>query len=123
MADMPQPKWAGDHQEWKRNIRSWGADPHITPVTQRAQAVATIVFHAAADYNTLYVAPLPEQLNAWAAVFDCTARDCMDWLTVDLAERAVREFFAHSTDGRLMPAHVIQKAAVIRLEDEVNHGA
>lgn len=120
-----EPKWHGDHQEWKRNIRSLQslsetARPYFEPVSARAQAVAVAVFHAAGDYNSLYWSPLPEQLNAWAAIFDCNERDCRDWLTVELADRAVREHFSESIDGRIMPAHVLQRVAVLHLEGLAN---
>lgn len=85
-------------------------------VSDRAKAVATAVFYAAADLNTRSRAPLPAQINAWAEVFDGSESGGMDWLTPEFATEAVRAHFAQSTDGHMLPFHVLGEAAFIRLE-------
>lgn len=126
MADMPEPVWHDDDREWKRRIEDTAnlgrgfADFERTtldrPVSDRARAVAIAVFYTAAEYNTGYRAPLAVQVHSWAEIFDCSPSiGCMHWLTVDLAIAAVREHFAESADGRILPAHVIRKAAVLKL--------
>lgn len=122
MGDIPEPRWRDSDLEWKRNIwffmdlgarEFWNQYMRDNPIPGQARAVATAVFYTAASYNTAYVAPLPIQIYTWAQTFDC------DWLTVDLAVRAVEEHFAESEDGRLLPSHVLRKAAVLKLTEGV----
>ena len=125
---IPEPEWHGDHEEWKAKIEGWanltpdGEGPPEVEVSDRAQAVATAVFYTAADFNTLYRAPLPKQINAWAEIFDCSESEsrCMCWLTVELAVEAVQAHFAQSTDGRMLPFDVLREASFIRLERSNN---
>lgn len=118
---ISEPTWHGDDNEWKANIEGWAnlsPNGEVPPVevSDRANAVATAVFYTAADFNTLYRAPLPAQINAWAEIFDRSESGDMDWLTPELATEAVRAHFAQSTDGRMLPFHVLREAAFIRLE-------
>src|SRR5690606_34431083 len=121
--DMPEPRWHDDDREWKANITQFGADWDVAmkahPVSDRARAVAVAVFYTAANYNTVYRAPIPFQIYTRAQVFDCGYDGCRHWLTVDVAVRAVDEHFAEPTDGRILPAHVLRKAAVLKLSEEV----
>jgi hypothetical protein len=118
---IPEPEWRGDHKEWKAKIEGWASmtpngegSPEVE-VSDRAKAVATAVFYTAADFNTLYRAPLPTQINAWAEIFDHSESGSMDWLTPELATEAVRAHFAQSTDGQMLPFHVLREAAFIQL--------
>ncbi|WP_343466373.1 hypothetical protein AAI421_14560 [Rhodococcus aetherivorans] len=129
MADMPEPRWRDDDRAWKNNILSFmdmaahmrsSARADEQPVSDRARAVAVAVFYTAANHNTVFRAPLPTQIHAWAQTFDCDESGCREWLTVDLATRAVDAHFSESTDGRMLPAHVLRKAAVLKLEEGVD---
>ncbi|MEV0031401.1 hypothetical protein [Nocardia sp. NPDC050793] len=112
-SDHPsRPIFRGDPGEWARGILAWGAPPELEPVTARARAVAVAVFYAAADWSQIFGAPVEFQIHAWAVIFDR-----FDWLTVDLAERAVHAHFRESITGQMLPAHVIQGAAVLKLEE------
>lgn len=120
----PEPIWRGDHHAWHRSILSYGVPPlPKEPISSRARAVAVTVFHAASYWNSLFCAPLECQIQNWAVLFDSSHRGQMEWLTVDLAERAVHAYFRESITGRLLPACVIQGAAILRLEAEAQHGA
>ncbi|MFC9769420.1 hypothetical protein [Rhodococcus jostii] len=112
---IPEPKWTGDHREWQAVIAGYGRIPPVE-ISDRARAVATTVFYIAADYNTMYRAPLQAQIDSWGAIFDCSASECRHWLTVDLAGAAVTAHLSQSIDGRMLPFHVLREATFIRLE-------
>jgi hypothetical protein len=110
-----EPIFRGNPADWQNQILQFGRLPELPPVTTQAWAVATAVFYAAADWSVLFRSPLPFQIHVWAHAFDHTG----DWLTVDLAERAVHAHFRQSITGHMLPAHVINGAAVLKLEQEV----
>ncbi|WP_454199532.1 hypothetical protein [Nocardia sp. Marseille-Q1738] len=114
-----RPIFVGDPAEWQANILSWG-QPKLPVVTTQSRAIAAAVFRAAAVWNEMFWSPMDFQVLNWAVLFD---RPDMEWLTIDLAERAVNEHFRQSITGQMLPGHVIQRAAVLRLEEEVQHGA
>lgn len=128
---MAEPRWHDDHEAWKANIRQWDAIAGETgrrymamfPVTNRALEVATTVFYYAADCNTLYRAPMRMQIHAWARIFDSNETRDMEWLTPELATAAVHAHFAQCDDGHIMPADVLQQAALLRLEQEANNAS
>lgn len=123
-ATIPEPKWQGDHRDWKKSIENLqrmadelrGGEPcalgdHLhhrlreRPPSENGVEIATTVFYTAADYNTLYRSPLPVQIELWAQIYDLAP-----WLTADLARRAVHAHFDQSDDGHMQPGHVIQQA-------------
>ena len=115
---IQEAKWTDSHHEWKEAINqayAWedgftglAIDMCELPVSARAQAAARAAFYAAADYNTLFEAPLPQQIHAWAEVFEPN-----EWLTPALAMEAVRRHMGHSEDGSLLPSDVLHRAARI----------
>jgi hypothetical protein len=115
-----RPIFVGDPTEWRANILSYG-QPKLPVATTQARSIATAVFRAAAVWNEMFWSPLEFQILNWAVLFD--RPDITEWLTIDLAERAVDEHFRQSLTGQMLPGHVIQRAAVLRLEEEAQHGA
>ncbi|MFC9768631.1 hypothetical protein [Rhodococcus jostii] len=111
----PGPRWHGDDRDWKANIGRPDPAECEPPISPRARAVATAVFYAAADHNTIFRAPWPIQIHSWGRVFDCGPLGCMEWLTVDLAVEAVTAHFTQSIDGRMLPFHVVREATFLRL--------
>lgn len=109
-----KPIFVGDPAEWRANILAYGM-PLTRPVSPRAHAIAVAVFRAAAVWNQMFWAPADFQVSVWAELFD---RPDLDWLTIDLAERAVNEHFRAAIVGHMVPGHVIQRAAVLLLEQE-----
>lgn len=99
---------------WQRELLAWGPPPEMDPVTPQARAIAVAVFYAAAEWSETYWRPVEFQICIWAHAFE-SATDA-GWLTVDLAERAVHAHMRESLLGHLLPAHVIQGAAVLKLE-------
>lgn len=99
---------------WAQEILSTGSFPEIPAVSERAWSIAVAVFYAAGNWSETYQAPADFQIHAWAHLFEHA--HCLEWLTVDLAERAVHAYFRESITGHLLPAHVIQGAAIIKLE-------
>lgn len=96
-----RPIFVGDPADWHNSIS--GTDLRLVPVVGRALAVATAVFHAASYWSQMFWAPTKLQLYVWAQAFDCGPSGCMDWLTVDLAERAVHAHFRESITGFMLP--------------------
>lgn len=125
-----EPIWHGSDRAWKSGIQtalSFAGAVHdlIEPVTERAQVVAATVFYVAADFNTLFRAPTSLQINLWAQIFDgghVEQRGGLEWLTPQLAERAVRRHFSQSVDGMMLPADILANAGSIRLEEIMNDG-
>ncbi|WP_280482233.1 hypothetical protein [Nocardia cyriacigeorgica] len=116
MTPVPdRPIFTGDPREWLAGLPVAGID--FPPVTTRALAVATAVFHAASYWNQMFWSPTELQLFAWAQIFDCGPSGCKEWLTVDLAERAVHAHFRESITGHMLPAHVLHEAAILKLEE------
>jgi hypothetical protein len=114
MRSPNEPIWRGDHEDWKRSLLSFGepsSDLYGTLVSDHGRAVAIAVFHRAADWNSIYRAPHPYQIHLWGSIFD------HDWLTIDLAERAVDQHFEAEIIGRMLPFDVLSKATYIRLEE------
>lgn len=114
-----RPIFVGDAAEWHANILALGP-PRLPTVSARARAVSMAVFHAAAVWHQMFWSPIEFQLLSWAQLFD---QPGMEWLTIDLAERAVNEFFRQSITGYMLPGHVVQGAAVLLLEEEAQRGA
>jgi hypothetical protein len=113
MRSPSEPIWRGDHEAWKRDITVFG-EPHLPvdqPTTHHGRAIAIAVFYRAANWNTLFLAPLDLQIWAWARVLD------LDWLSVDLAERAVDKHFEAEVLGWMMPFDVIANATYLLLEE------
>jgi hypothetical protein len=110
-----RPIFRGDPKAWQRDILAFGHLPELPPVTAQAWSVATAVFYAAADWSEMFASPMPFQIHMWAHVFECS--ESTDWLTVDLAERAVHAHFRQSITGHMLPAHVIQGAAILKLQE------
>lgn len=111
-----EPIFRGDPTAWQQDILAFGP-MELPPVTAQAWSVATAVFYAAADWSEMFRSPIPLQIHMWAHVFECS--ESTDWLTVELAERAVHAHFRQSITGHILPAHVISGAAVLKLEQEV----
>jgi uncharacterized membrane protein len=110
--NLPErPIFRGDPADWHRNILAYGP-LEIPAVTSEAVAIATAVFYAAANWSEMFRSPLKIQLYMWAHLFE----DFTDWLTIDLAERAVHAHFRQSITGHMLPAHVINGAAILKLE-------
>ncbi|WP_280186247.1 MULTISPECIES: hypothetical protein [Nocardia] len=111
-----RPIFVGYPTEWQANILSYG-QPKLPVATTQARAIATAVFRAAAVWNEMFWSPLEFQILNWAVLFDRS--DIAEWLTIDLAECAVNKHFRQSITGQMLPAHVINGAAVLLLEREV----
>ncbi|WP_024801166.1 hypothetical protein [Nocardia sp. BMG51109] len=89
-------------------------------VRDEDRAVARAVLYTAADYNTGFAAAPDDVVEAWAKVLCIGIHDGLRthyrrwWLTIDLAEQAVREHFAKSTDGHMVPGDIIHHADLLR---------
>lgn len=124
-----EPRWHGDPDAWSENVL---ATMRMTdelcdsPLTldrlsvefptycDHGMAIATIVFYTAAHYNTLFSRPHPMILRTWAHLYGTHAH----WMTVAVAEAAVHAHFATSTDGRMLPGHVIAEAKKLTGRDQ-----
>lgn len=110
-----QPIFRGNPEDWQESILRWGAPPELPAVTSHALACSTAVFYAAADWCEMFRAPSPYQIQSWAHSFDRSG--AVSWMSVDLAERAVHDHFSTAITGHMLPGHVIQRAAVLKLEE------
>ncbi|MFE3081805.1 hypothetical protein [Nocardia tengchongensis] len=109
----PDPIFRGDPKDWQNAILSYGTPTETPPVSAKARAIAAAVFYAAAQWNEMFSAPASYQIHAWALLFDSPK---FDWLTIDLAERAVHAYFRTAIVGHMLPGHVLNGAAVLALE-------
>ena len=124
----PQPIFGDSSRHWQKGIletqaigeRLTGHRASRTPrASARARAIATAVFYTASEWHRAFEAPLDTQIDTWGSVFE--HGDNTDWLTIDLAVRAVHAHFRQSILGHMLPAHVLHQAAIIKLEQEANN--
>lgn len=122
--EPPAPRWHDDPDTWAdtvtsaRDMADAMRDEDGIPLTldrlliefpsycSHGLAVATMVFYTAANYNTVFSRPHPMILRSWAEIYSTHAH----WMSLEVAEAAVNAHFGASTDGRMLPAHVIAEA-------------
>ncbi|WP_280412654.1 hypothetical protein [Nocardia asiatica] len=119
----PQPIWRDDTRQWQRNIvdlhqacarLGGGAIAREPKASAYARAIATAVFYTASQWHESFQAPIETQINVWASAFEYGG--VKEWLTIDLAVRAVHAHFRQSITGYMLPSHAIQAAALLKLE-------
>lgn len=108
-------------REWNETVKQM-SPTHAAQMleanrSQRSLDVAGTVFRTAASHDERFTNPIPLLVYAWAEIYDCDETRCMDWLTPELARRAVESFYQVDPTGHLLPASVIVQAGLLRLED------